>query len=343
MQPANETGPDPFTASTANGTADAPPAALPSAATATRSPSGTFVRGVDGATPGLYGGSRNTASCDTGKQVRFLAIQPEKNRAFASALGIQPTAVAGYLRSMTSLRLRLDTRVTNHGYQDGKATSYQAVLQAGTAVLVDDRGVPRVRCACGNPLTPPVEVQRAVKRTGKTWSGFDQARVVIVQPAPRTVDAFVVLDFGDHAYFSRDRADTGTHDKPVAPPKDPTTPTEVPSAPEGGVSSRPDGSTPPDRATSPGETASTASCAPGSGTAGCPSVSPPAESPAEGSPPPDGPSTRSPSAGVTGQPETPPGSAPPVEPPPGLPDIPDQQPAPESRPAPDSSSAPAEG
>ncbi|MGH3907098.1 MAG: DUF6777 domain-containing protein, partial [Pseudonocardiaceae bacterium] len=42
-----------------------------------------------------------------------------------------------------------DTRVTNHGYRDGKATDRQAVLQAGTAVLVDEKGRPRVKCGCG--------------------------------------------------------------------------------------------------------------------------------------------------------------------------------------------------
>ena len=27
--------------------------------------------------------------------------------------------------------------------------------QAGTAVLVDNHGIPRVKCGCGNPLTEP--------------------------------------------------------------------------------------------------------------------------------------------------------------------------------------------
>ncbi|GAP52775.1 serine/threonine protein kinase [Streptomyces azureus] len=63
--------------------------------------------------------------------------------------------------------LRADTGVTNHGFRAGRAAVLQAVLQAGTAVLVDDRGVPRVRCACGNPLRPPVAMRGtpAVKDT----------------------------------------------------------------------------------------------------------------------------------------------------------------------------------
>ncbi|WWR50636.1 DUF6777 domain-containing protein [Streptomyces sp. SCSIO 30461] len=334
MQPANESGPDPFTASTANGTVDAPPAGLPASDTGgvTRSPSRTLVRVVDGATPALYGGARATASCDTEKQIRFLAAQPEKNRAFAAALGIEPSAVATRLRAMTSLRLRLDTRVTNHGYQDGKATAYQAVLQAGTAVLVDERGLPRVRCACGNPLSPPVEVQGDPKRTGTSWSGFDQARVVTVRPASRTVDAFVVLDFGDDTYFSRERAGTGAHDRSVAPPEDPATPTEVPE-PVRSDDSPPTGK-PPDspRATSPGESPVSATCEPGDGAPGCPPTTPPSEGSGRESHPSDGPATPRPSDGEPEQRETPPPGTPPIEPPTGVPDggpvTPESSPAP---------------
>jgi hypothetical protein len=39
--------------------------------------------------------------------------------------------------------------VVNHGYRDGTVTTINSVLQAGTAVLVDDYGVAAVRCDCG--------------------------------------------------------------------------------------------------------------------------------------------------------------------------------------------------
>ena len=41
--------------------------------------------------------------------------------------------------------LRADTAVTNHGFRDGQATELHSVLQAGTAVLVDDQGQPVAR------------------------------------------------------------------------------------------------------------------------------------------------------------------------------------------------------
>lgn len=152
LQAAGSTGPDPFTGSTARGTAgDATPTAVPSPAASASATRSNVTQGVDGSAPGLYGGTRKVASCDVEKQISALSSQPGKNKAFASVEDIDPSGVPAYLRSLTPVQLRLDTRVTNHGYDNGAATSYQAVLQAGTAVMVDDRGVPRVRCACGNP------------------------------------------------------------------------------------------------------------------------------------------------------------------------------------------------
>lgn len=47
------------------------------------------------------------------------------------------------------------------------------MLQAGTAVLVDAEGTPRVRCKCGNPLAPPEPVEGTPKYTGTPWPDFN--------------------------------------------------------------------------------------------------------------------------------------------------------------------------
>ncbi|MFE1234277.1 DUF6777 domain-containing protein [Streptomyces sp. NPDC058745] len=219
LQNAAATGPDPFTPSTARAP-DASPSAVP-LPSPTKSADANATRSVSGAAPGLYGGTQNVASCDVEQQVRFLAAEPAKNAAFASVLGISANEVPGYLRSLTPLQLRVDTRVTNHGYRSGAATTYQSVLQAGTAVLVDDRGVPRVRCACGNPLTPPV-AQKSPKTTGAAWPGYDASQVVVVAPSVTVVNVFVVYDPAEGDWFAREPGDTGNKDKhttaPTAPP-----------------------------------------------------------------------------------------------------------------------------
>ncbi|MGW0601836.1 DUF6777 domain-containing protein [Streptomyces sp. NPDC002776] len=226
LQAAGKTGPDPFTESTAKDSS-APPA-TPSPAT--ESPTGNAVRGVDGAAPGLYGGTRNAASCDVEKQIKALQAEPAKNRAFASVARVDPAGVPAYLRGLTPVQLRMDTRVTNHGYRDGTATSYQAVLQSGTAVLVDDRGVPRVRCACGNPLTEPVAQQRP-RTTGDSWPSYKSSNVIVVAPATTVVEVFVVHDPERGDWFERHPGDTGSKDRKTDPPARQPSPsvTEPPS------------------------------------------------------------------------------------------------------------------
>ncbi|MDT9699069.1 DUF6777 domain-containing protein [Streptomyces sp. P17] len=214
LQAAGKTGPDPFTESTATDSSAPPVTPSPATETAT----GNAVRGVDGAAPGLYGGTRNVASCDVEKQIKALQADPAKNRAFASVAGVDPSGVPAYLRGLTPVQLRMDTRVTNHGYRDGNATSYQAVLQTGTAVLVDDRGVPRVRCACGNPLTEPVAQRTAPRTTGDSWPSYKSSNVVVVAPATVVINVFVVYDPERGDWFERRPGDTGGKDQKTDPP-----------------------------------------------------------------------------------------------------------------------------
>ncbi|KKD06780.1 DUF6777 domain-containing protein [Streptomyces sp. WM6386] len=230
LQAAGKTGPDPFTGSTATDSSAAPVSASP----ATESASPNAVRGVDGSAPGLYGGTRNVASCDVKRQIKALRANPPVNQAFASVAGVQPSGVPAYLRSLTPVQLRMDTRVTNHGYRDGHATGYQAVLQSGTAVLVDSRGVPRVRCACGNPLTPPVAQRSAPKRTGDTWSSYRPSNVVVVAPSVTVINIFVIYDHDSDDWVARHRGDTAHKDKPTEPPVNPVAPSAsviTPTAP----------------------------------------------------------------------------------------------------------------
>lgn len=214
LQPLAAEGPDPFTASTATvplavtRSAQATPPAqnspLPGVGPA--APAGP--RTVSGGTPGLYGGAARVGSCDVERQIGYLTADPARERAFARAEGIPEASVPGYLRRLTPVVLRADTRVTNHGYRDGGAARFQSVLQAGTAVLVDDRGLPRVRCACGNPLRPPAAQEGAASMArhtggGGAWPGYRPAEVVVVTPAPRAVTSITIVDVQSHGWVER--------------------------------------------------------------------------------------------------------------------------------------------
>ncbi|MFB9365078.1 DUF6777 domain-containing protein [Kitasatospora sp. NPDC001664] len=161
------------------------------AASASGSATGRTVTGSD---PGLYGGSRQTASCDVPKLSAFLTSDQAKGRAWAGVLGIDPSTIDPYLRSLTPVVLRSDTRVTNHGFANGVATPYQSVLQSGTAVLIDGRGLPRVRCACGNPLLPPAALAVPPAYSGTPWPAFKPQDTVVVSPAPSPLKDVTVVD-----------------------------------------------------------------------------------------------------------------------------------------------------
>ncbi|MCX5386892.1 DUF6777 domain-containing protein [Streptomyces sp. NBC_00083] len=322
LQPVAAQGPDPFTPSTAESTATPTPAAPPGAGTGNPTAGLSPTRTVSGSTPGLYGGTQSVASCDIEKQIRFLGGDRAKNRAFADAAGVDPGSVAGFLRGLTPVVLRADTRVTNHGFRDGAATSFQSVLQAGTAVLVDDHGAPRVRCACGNPLKPPNAHQGSWNDKGRPWPGYRGDRVIVVRPTTVVINNLIIVNVVNNTWIERQSGDDGGRDRrrpdihidpvkppvpePPSPPASPSTSPPVTSPPPS-----PDCPTPTPTVTvteTPSPSASSTPPAPPSrpapDTSGCPtatatvtapppslSPSPPSSSPApESSPPGDLPS-----------------------------------------------------
>ena len=202
LAPANEQGPNTFTPNVATSSpsvtqATAPPTS-PTSSGAARS-----VASLSGSAPGLYGGTRDNSTCDAARMVDYLNRNPDKARAWAAVEGIAPGAIADYVSRLTPVFLRSDTRVTNHGFLNGRATSIQTVLQAGTAVLVDDHGIPRVRCACGNPLTEPVPVTSAPRYTGTRWATFNPTTIVVVNVSTTVINNFTLIDVNTGATFIR--------------------------------------------------------------------------------------------------------------------------------------------
>ncbi|MFL6114988.1 MAG: DUF6777 domain-containing protein [Catenulispora sp.] len=225
---------------------------------------------MSGSTEGLYGGTQNVSSCDVNQLSDFLTTHLDKGRAWADAQGIAQSDIPAYLRSLTPAILRVDTRVTNHGFSNGQATTFQSVLQAGTAVLVDNHGVPRVRCACGNPLMPPATLSSETF-TGPAWSAFRPQNVVIIQPAPVQITVIVLFDPTTGQYFGRPTGGTGHGDHKVPPPTGTTLSSSPPSSKSSGSTSTSPSTT------SPCETGSPSTTSSGTRTP-CPSTSTPSSS-----------------------------------------------------------------
>ncbi len=246
LEPAGSAGPESFTGELfvptgPTTTLNIPGTTLPSRVTTTlpkgtgTSPTTTAAGGAQvaqvvsqsGDTPALYGGSKDKQLVDKEGQLRFFEQNPEKAAAFCAALNadptfkwsggtqIEPSQLRAYFDELTPLMLTRDTRVTNHGYRDGRPTPRQSVLQKGQMVLVDRYGVPRVRCECGNPLAAPKPVKKTPVYTGPRWPDFDPTLIVVVQPAPVIINIFVVIDIFTGDPFERPFGTEGTDD--VAP------------------------------------------------------------------------------------------------------------------------------
>ncbi|MFF5570336.1 DUF6777 domain-containing protein [Streptomyces luteogriseus] len=227
LQPAAAPGPDPFTDSTAL-TADTPPPAPRTPRRTDRASAAGGPRSLPGGTPGLYGGTEGAGSCDIGRQIGHLTRDPARGRAFARVVGISPAALPDHVRALTPVVLRADTRVTGHGLRAGRITRYQSVLQAGTAVLVDDRGLPRVRCACGNPLGPPEASRGTAVTRGTAWPGYRPGRVIAVTPAPQAVTGFTIIDLATRTWIERLTGHDVRHDRALPPPARVTDPPDPP-------------------------------------------------------------------------------------------------------------------
>ncbi|MEU9478894.1 DUF6777 domain-containing protein, partial [Streptomyces sp. NPDC048191] len=187
------------------------------------------MRVLSGTTPGLYGGTARVAGCDVERQIGYLMADRARSVAFARVVGVPASYLAGYLHGLTPVVLRADTRVTTHGYRGGRAVGYQAVLQAGTAVLVDNRGAPRMRCACGNPLAVPGPTRAGIGARGSAWAGYRPGQVVAVTPAPRAVTSLTIVNAETHTWIQRRIGHDVRDDRIVpAPSRATATPDVVP-------------------------------------------------------------------------------------------------------------------
>lgn len=176
-------------------------------------------------TPGLYGGGGSAAACDPAALPGYLATDPAKAEAWAGVLGIRSTDLAAYVARLTSVVLRADTALTNHGFTNGAVTNVPSVLQAGTAVLVDDRGLPVVQCASGNPLTPAATDDAIFE--GAVWDGFRPESVTTVVPETVPVADFVLADPTGNGVV-RPIGTTGAVDTAYVPADDPPAPAPAP-------------------------------------------------------------------------------------------------------------------
>ncbi|MFD9188697.1 DUF6777 domain-containing protein [Streptomyces phaeochromogenes] len=174
-----------------------------------------------GNTPGLYGGTQKPKVCDVDRLKDFLTDprNRQKAREWARIVGIEPDRIEGYIDDLTPVLLRHDTLVKNHDYKKGKAVAFDALLEAGIAVLVNDQGLPAVKCSCGNPLQSfdkdPEKISVKFEDGNKKWDGYEKSDVVTVKPAPEPLEQIALIDVDNPDQgINRPVGSTGENDEP---------------------------------------------------------------------------------------------------------------------------------
>jgi hypothetical protein len=184
---------------------------------------------LNGGSEGLYAGTSGGSSCDRESVASAIGA---RGLAYAAAWADAVNAAGGerasgsvqslselrrYMDELTPVLLRYDTLVTNHRSVDSELLPFQAVLQAGTAVLVDSLGMPRIRCADGAPLTASRAIDGEPSVVGRPWSGFALAGTVTVTPSAEGVRQFGLIDPSSGATFRRPVGTLGDHDVDQVP------------------------------------------------------------------------------------------------------------------------------
>ncbi|MDO8362691.1 MAG: hypothetical protein Q7V88_07330 [Actinomycetota bacterium] len=198
LEPVNAPMAEPFTPTAGSGNEAAPSISLPElplpTTTATMPVGQVALPQIAGNQPGLYGGTRNAAACDPQAMINYLEQNPDKAAAWAGVQGITVSEIREYIEGLTPVVLTRDTRVTNHGFRNGQAFAHPSVLQAGHAVLVDRWGVPRAKCSCGNPLTPPVPLTTPPTYVGPQWPGFTTTTIIVIIAIDPVDEGFILID-----------------------------------------------------------------------------------------------------------------------------------------------------
>ncbi|MFE9060416.1 DUF6777 domain-containing protein [Streptomyces violaceusniger] len=171
-------------------------------------------RAFRGDTPGLYTGVRNRQPCDRQGLTHDLDADKKKGAAWSRVQNIGQDDIPGFVQRLTSVTLRSDTYAKTYGYRGG-VKPVSAVLQAGTAVFVDEHGAPVVKCDSGNPVrvsAPPRNAKPTF--TGPQWNGFSRTTVTVIRPATKDVKHLVLVGTGKTELLKRPLGDGDGSENP---------------------------------------------------------------------------------------------------------------------------------
>ena len=135
------------------------------------------------------------------------------------AIGEDPRRVESFLRDLCGecrAEIFLLTTAAQAGVPQDLLSSSEGLHDVASG-LIDNLGVPRSRCYCGNPLTPPVAVRTAPHYTGPSWPTFEPTAVSVIAASLKPIQVLTLIDTATGKLFGRPIGTLGQSD--VDPPK----------------------------------------------------------------------------------------------------------------------------
>lgn len=224
LMAADEPGDNPFMQSAVTAAWDSTDA-LPALPESDRNGAAIVALPITADAPGFYAGVEKVADCDREQISAFLASNAKTANVFAAALDSDGTLywaggqrlsssdLRSYVGELTPARLRFDTRATHHALVEGDSPGVQAVFEAGTAVLVDATGLPRVRCVSGSPITSPVAMSQAPTVVGRPWAGYRPGALAVASRSEVVMTSFTLADLRSGTAFERPAGTDGSQDR----------------------------------------------------------------------------------------------------------------------------------
>lgn len=163
----------------------------------------------NGTTSGVFGGSAAGEVCDVPALSERLAAVPIVGQAWAAVHGITVEQLPSFVLSQTPVVLLSDTAVTDYGLRNGQIVPRLAVLERGTAVLVDERGTLTARCISGSPLRAARPIPVEAEFSGDPWQGFDPRFVDDIRPGEVPLDEFRLVDVRSGGLIVREPGASG--------------------------------------------------------------------------------------------------------------------------------------
>ena len=142
--------------------------------------------------------STRSSTTTTKAQAWVDALNDDAISPGAAARSSRSTTSPTYVGELTSVIVQSDTRVTDHVFSGGERQAFQAVLQRGTAVMIDKHG----HAAHALRVVRPAHSRRRPRvhrsTAAPSGTGFDKTKLVVVTPGSREADTFRLVDIHTH-------------------------------------------------------------------------------------------------------------------------------------------------